>query len=446
ASQARIRFCMPGHGGKLHPLDITELPGVDNLLQPQGALLQAQQLAADAFGAAQLHYSVNGASACVAALILAAAQQGETIIVSRDCHRSTASGLVLSGAMPVYAQPAQGALPLGADIHAIESAIAQHPHAKAVLVTYPNYYGVCCDIAAIANLCRQNNMALLVDGAHGAHFAFSDQLPVAPTMADGWAVSMHKTLYAPNQSAALCLGRQSRLDAQRLFASLSMLQTTSPSWPMLLQMDLARSKAALYGAQAYDALIGRIQAFYRKLDGIAGLVYEYALPKGYTRDATRIVLDVSALGIRGYKAMAHLHQCGIAGELADESRLVLIATIAHDDAAFHALYEALCSLPRGNETIQSITAPVLGETHICPRTAWQAPQQMVPLQAAAGRVAAQAVGVYPPGIAAILPGDVITCGQIRYLSEQQAAGGSITGLYSNAGVDMVYCMQHENTD
>lgn len=229
AQRGKIRFCMPGHKGMLANNDITEAGAMDNLLHPEGALLQAQSLLAEAYGAAQAWFGTCGSTMGNYALILSCAKPDDLILLASDCHISAVHAALLAHyriSLISCDQTAQG-LPQPMSYQKAAEALSSHPEAKALVMTSPNYYGFCADIPAIAALCHEKNVALLVDAAHGAHFGFSPLLPIQPVDADGWVVSAHKTLCVSNQGSLIFRGKKSKLDAFRLEnngASLSIYQ------------------------------------------------------------------------------------------------------------------------------------------------------------------------------------------------------------------------------
>lgn len=233
--------------------DLTELSELDNLFAPQGVIQQAQQLAAEAFGAAQTFFLVNGSTCGIEAAILATCGMGDKIILPRNVHSSAIAGLILSGATPIFVNPEYD--PILDIAHSItpasvQAALKQHPDAKAVMIVYPTYYGVCGDVEAIARITHQYNIPLLVDEAHGAHFAFHPQLPI-PALAAGADLSVqsiHKTLGAMTQASMLHV-QGDRININRVTKALQLVQSTSPSYILLASLDAARQQMALHGKE-----------------------------------------------------------------------------------------------------------------------------------------------------------------------------------------------------
>ncbi|MEM8505272.1 MAG: aminotransferase class I/II-fold pyridoxal phosphate-dependent enzyme, partial [Cyanobacteria bacterium P01_D01_bin.1] len=265
ASRNNAAFYTPGHkrgqgisdihrmlfGEQVFRADLPELPELDNLFAPEGVILQAQQLAAAAFGAEQTWFLANGSTCGIEAAILSTCGPGDKLILPRNVHSSAISGLILSGAMPIYVQPdysAEWDLPLGVSTEAIETALIEHPDAKAVLVVSPTYQGICSDLSAIAHQTHTHKIPLIVDEAHGPHFAFHPDLPASALSAgaDIAIQSAHKVLSAFTQAAMLHT-QGNHIDKTRLSQSLQLTQSTSPSYLLLGSLDAARYQMAAEG-------------------------------------------------------------------------------------------------------------------------------------------------------------------------------------------------------
>lgn len=416
SKQAKIRFCMPGHKGRLDKLDITEMGEMD-LKSPKGALLEAQQLAAQAFGAEYARFSVNGSTAGVIALVLAAAKPGKKILIPRDCHISVASSLIIGGQKPVYIGFRESGIPLPPSVEDIETALNNHPDIKAVLITSPNYYGVVADIAGISRLCRKRNIPLIVDCAHGAHYAFCTYLPSPPFEADGWVVSAHKTLDALNQTAIVCIGKDSMICPDSVFGILNLVQTSSPYWPALASIDTARADMQANGQQKWSELIERINSFYGMLNSNVTPVKHI---EGYAKDPTRIVLDIGD----GFSASRKLFAKGISIEMADSRHIVLISTSNDTVEQFCITAAAINELGK-HEPVTAPSYPVWESSELTPREA--AYSDYIWTKDCIGRISCACVACYPPGTAVIMPGDIITEQQLNYLNLLNKMGATITG-------------------
>ena len=230
SEKGHVRFCMPGHKGQLSCQDITEIGEMDNLLHPRGALLQAQALLAQSYGAGHAWFNTCGSTMGVYALLFSCAQPGDLILLSSDCHISAVNACLLAGyrVALVYAGQDETGLPRPLSYAAARRALALYPEAKALFLTSPNYYGVCAEVDKLSELCRNTDTLLLIDAAHGAHFGFSPLLPPQPLAADGWVVSAHKTLCVQNQGSMLFTGPHSRMNLARVEKTSTVFKPPAP--------------------------------------------------------------------------------------------------------------------------------------------------------------------------------------------------------------------------
>lgn len=438
------RFHMPGHKGRgmggfwqdaLMLWDVTELSCTDNLHRPIDGILYAQRRMAEAYGAKQSWFVVNGATAAVQAMILSLSPR-DKLLLSRDAHRSAVAGVALSGIETYYITPAADAetgLWGMVTPEALENALTE-TGATAVLLTSPNYYGFCADIPALADVAHRRGALLLVDAAHGAHFPFSDVLPTGlGGFADMWAHSQHKTMNALTQAASLHLG-ECRIPPETVQRVLGMIETSSPSYLLMASLDWS---VYMGRRQDWSAQVRRIDALrkqIRRINGL-GLLPDRIGAGVYERDRTRLVIDVTARGLTGYRAQSSLEIAGIYIEMADAERLVLITTPEDPSAWYEKLLEALEQLPygsaRGAERL-AFDAAVYGippERRISVRAAAFADMEQVRLADAIDRTAGEAIGVYPPGIALTMPGERITKAAVEYLLRQAQGGAALFGVY-----------------
>jgi len=353
------------------------------------------------------------------------------LLLSRDCHKSAIAGAVLSGIRTAFIEPVyDAALGLYGMLtpEAAEEAI-QRTGATALFVTSPNVYGCCADIPALAEVCHRNGALLLVDGAHGAHFPFSDRLPDALAHhADLFCHSQHKTMNAMTQTATLHLSN-CRISPETVQRQLDLIETTSPSYLLLASLDWALHTAR---RQDWTAHVGRCSALRVAINGMAGYTVLHGTELAGTKDfdPTRVVIDVSARGLTGFQAQRLLEEQGVFVEMADARRLVLITSPEDDPAWYPRLLDALQRLPFARKIPDRIPEPRLVklERAISLRDAARADQAALPLEETAGRVSGGTIGLYPPGIAAILPGERITAEAIAALREAEKAGATLFGV------------------
>lgn len=444
AESQNAAFHTPGHkrgqgsfkafqqlvGDRTLQADLPELPELDNLFAPQGAIAQAQTLAAQTFGAEQTWFLANGSTAGIMAAILATCHPGDKILLPRNVHQSVISGLILSGAMPIFLQPEYDAsLDIAHSVtpETVAIALQAHPDAKAILIVYPTYYGVCGEIQAIADLAHAAGIPLLVDEAHGAHFAFHPDLPISALSAgaDLTVQSTHKTLSALTQASMLHVQGE-RIDRDRIARSLQLVQSTSPNYLLLASLDAARAQMAIEGKELMARTLELSDHARSRIAELPNLkVFQ---PKDWALDKTRLTVTVTKLGIDGFTADEILHQnLGVTAELPSLQHLTFIISLGNTETDIDRLVQALQQLPSGSFSPTQISEFDLPETVMSPREAFFAGSETVETHLAIDRVSAELICPYPPGIPVLLPGERITKGAIASLNTILAAGGFMSG-------------------
>jgi arginine decarboxylase len=450
-------FHTPGHkGGRFTPPELVELWGptafaydlpamtaTDNTLHPTHCVKEAQELAAEVFGAAATFYLGMGASTGIAAMILAAVPPGETILLPRNVHRSVASALVLSGARPKFMHhevlPECGAL--GVTAETVEAAILEGPKPAALLLTRPTYYGLARTLEPIAAVSRKYGIPLLIDEAHGPHLKFlpadsGRPTPALDAGADLVAQSCHKTLGSLVGTAQVHVGENSPVSPEQLRDALNFLQTTSPNYLQLASLDANRRWMAHEGAALFRDAVTQANELAAQINALPGLkvLSTDGDPRlaDHTRDPLRLVINVADAGWTGYDAELLLRtEYAIEDELADWYNVALVLSPHDDDAARERLLAGLKRVsdnPR--ERLQSSIAeasnllqPAIPPLAMTPRDAALGPKQAISLDAAVGRVCAESVMFYPPGIPLLMPGEVVTP-EILEVCHALLAGGA----------------------
>ena len=447
-----VAFYTPGHkkgqgieerlkyllGKKLFQADLPELPELDNLFAPQDAIARSQDLAAECFGAAFSWFLVNGSTCGIVSAIIATCKAGDKIILPRNIHQSAIAGLIFTGAIPVFINPEYDTLSkITYSITAknLQDTLKQHPETKAVMVLHPSYQGICGDLKAIVNITKQYNIPLLVDEAHGGHFAFHEQLPPSALSvgADLTVQSTHKVLGAMTQASMLHL--QGKIAPQRISKALQLMQSTSPSYILLASLDAARKQMALEGRELMSKALKLADRAREAISEIPKLsVLELTVRSGFKYlDRTRLTVDITQLGITGYEADEILHQqLGITCELPLLHHLTFIITFGNTEEDIEKLIQALTILASDySKQIQPVIANSFvlppASLKISPREAYFAATETVPLSAANDRICGELICPYPPGIPILMPGEVITREAIDYLQQVLKSGGVITG-------------------
>ncbi|MCU0547710.1 MAG: aminotransferase class I/II-fold pyridoxal phosphate-dependent enzyme [Leptolyngbya sp. Prado105] len=446
AQSENAAFHTPGHkrgrgsfpafrslvGDRTLQADLPELPELDNLFAPQGAIAEAQTLAAKTFGAEQTWFLANGSTSGILAAILATCNPGDKILLPRNVHQAAISGLILSGAIPIFLQPEYDAiLDIAHSVtpETVAIALKNHPDAKAVLIVYPTYYGVCAEMQAITDLTHAAGIPLLVDEAHGAHFAFHPDFPSSALSAgaDLSVQSTHKTLSALTQASMLHV-QADRIDRDRIARSLQLVQSTSPNYLLLASLDAARAQMATEGKTLMQETLQLADHARSRISEIPNLSVLQA-PVGFSLDRTRLTVTVSQLGIDGFAADEVLHQkLGVTAEFPSLQHLTFILSLGNTQADLDRLVQALQFLSPGSH---APTPPVsifdLPETVISPREAFFAASEAIEIESAVDRISAELICPYPPGIPVLLPGERIAQEAIDLLKAVLAAGGFISG-------------------
>jgi arginine decarboxylase len=455
-SKSHAPFYTPGHkrGIGMNPLlkncwgaqvfgwDLPELPGLDNLQAPSGVIAQAQALAAAAFSAQQTWFLVNGSTAGIIAAILATCGEGDKLILPRNMHSSAIAGIIHAGAVPIFIAPASDrSLEIAHSItpESVKFALEQHPDAKAVILVYPTYYGACGDLAAIAAIVHSYNLPLLVDEAHGAHFGFHADLPPAALTAgaDLTVQSTHKLLGSLTQSAMLHVN-SNRIDVDKIGRSLRLLQTTSPSYLLLASLDAARHQMALYGQELISqtielARIARIKI--AQINGLSVVELDSPIPGCKYLDPTRLTVTVTSLNLTGFAADEILTaQFGIVAELPSLRHLTFMISLGNTRSDIDRLIWAFTELAKNYSEDKPLALPsiepptkILTEMAITPRQADRSHHLSVSIDDAVGKISAESICPYPPGIPVLISGEIITIETLDYLRSIVDLGGELVG-------------------
>jgi len=437
-----LPFHVPGHkhgrgiqelteyiGQKALAMDVNGMEELDYANNPTGVILQAQKLMADAFGAEHAYFLVNGTTSGVQTMILSACEPGSRIIIPRNAHRSTIGGIILSGAIPVYVQPEinpQLGIAMGVSVESIKAAIKKYPHAKAVFVINPTYYGMAPDLKSIVRVAHRHDMAVLVDEAHGAHMSFHDDFPLTAMEvgADMSAVSMHKTGGSLTQSSVL-LSRGGLIPQDRIKHALGLTFTSSASYLLMCSLDIARKQLAVNGEAMLSKAL-RLARYARdeinKTEGLYAFGHELAGKDGcFDFDETKLGINVAKLGYTGYEVESILRQkYNIQVEMADMYNILAIISIGDTEEDVEALVNALrqIAVERSDKQVHyDVSVPESLELIVSPRDAFYNNKKTVRLEDAAGEIAGELVMAYPPGIPVISLGERITLGIIDYIKE-----------------------------
>ncbi|WP_372631482.1 aminotransferase class I/II-fold pyridoxal phosphate-dependent enzyme [Cohnella sp.] len=456
AKQNPVQFHIPGHkkGAGMDPeyreyigqnvldIDLINIAPLDDLHQPTGVILEAQKLAADAFGADATFFSVQGTSTAIMTMILSVCGSGDKIIVPRNVHKSILSAIIFAGARPVFLSPVRDTnlgIDHGVTTRSVRRALERHPDAAALLVINPTYYGVCANLKEIVDLAHEYDMPVLVDEAHGALIHFSEELPLSAMQAgaDMAATSVHKLGGSMTQSSILNV-RKGLVNPQRVQTILSLLTTTSTSYPLLASLDTARRQLAIRGKEIAERTLRLAQKGREEINRIPGL-YSFGddllgEEATYDYDPTKLTIHVRHLGITGYDAENWLREhYKLEVELSDMYNILCLITPGDDEASVGTLIDALKALSDAYHADSKeipevvVVIPEIPHLALTPRDAFYGETELVPFKESAGRIIAEFVYVYPPGIPILLPGEVISQENIDYIVDHLEVGLPVKG-------------------
>jgi arginine/lysine/ornithine decarboxylase len=446
-------------------LDIPNGGGVDNTHRTWGMQRKAEELAAAAWHADEAAFLVNGSSTGNIAFMLAACRPGEKVLVARNLHTSLLSGLILSGARPIYLYPEvhpELNLTLDVSVQTVREALEQHTDARAVALISPSYTGVSSDLPEIARFCREQGVTLFVDEAWGPHFPFHDSLPPGAVQAGASAAvtSIHKLLAGLTQSSLMTFGGP-LLRKEDVTPAISLIETTSPSALIAASIDAARRQMALYGHTLLEETIQLSIDARSRLERIPGVRVigpeVLAGRPGAGFDPTRIMVDVHHLGLTGFQAEAELRARSRVGvEMSDLNGFIVHITIGDSQKSVNHLVDGVAQLARSSsldrgrhaavQRTRSSGAAIFSATpELTPREAALGSSREVRLADALGEIAAEIITPYPPGIPVVAPGDRFTRECIDYLGIARDAGMYISGP-RDPSLETVRVVKRERSD
>lgn len=452
--QGRVSFHVPGHksGRGVLPeaelfetimgIDMTEITGLDDLHRPEGVIRDAQRLAAQAFGAEETFFLVNGSTAGNLAAILSVCGRDDVILVQRNAHKSVVNGLMLSGARAVFLDPRydpETGAATGVRPEQVREALRRYPAAKAVFITNPNYYGMGVDVAQLAQIAHDSGKPLIVDEAHGAHYGFHPALPPSALRegADLVIQSTHKMATAMTMGAMLHVSG-GRIDRELLRQRLSMVQSSSPSYPIMASLDAGRRLLQTEGRERLEKGLRTLEHLERGMakQSRFAIVSRQPKPAYETKDPFKVILSDRTRGLDGFKLQRLLEEKGLMVELADPNQVLLVYSLASSMEDSERLLHALNGMPDNTAShdephrlrLQTIGGSAGGISEPV-RFGMEKPPETVKLnlREAVGRRAGEMVIPYPPGIPVLYPGETISAETAAYLEELAQSGARFQG-------------------
>lgn len=461
-----VPFDVPGHKrGRGNPelaallgqqcvgIDVNSMKSLDNLCHPVSVIREAEEMAAEAFGAAYAFLMVGGTTSSVQSMVLSVSKKGDKIILPRNVHKSVINALVLNGAIPIYVNPdtdSRLGIALGMKVSQVERTIQEHPDAVAVLVNNPTYYGICSDLRSIVRMAHAHGMKVLVDEAHGTHFYFGKNMPLSAMEAgaDMAAVSMHKSGGSLTQSSFLLTGTGMNPGYVRQIINLT--QTTSASYLLLASLDISRRNLALRGKEQFAKVMALAEYAREEINRIGGYyAYTSELINGdsiFDFDRTKLTVNTLGIGLAGIEVYDLLRdEYDIQMELGDIANVLAYLSIGDRERDMERLIGAMVEIKRkysrdntGMYTQEYIEPKVA----VSPQSAFYAEKESLSLTETEGRICSEFVMCYPPGIPILAPGEEITAQILEYIVYAKEKGCSMTGP-EDPGIERLNVLKEE---
>lgn len=436
------QFHIPGHtkgkaiykdfkkliGEKALSVDTTdEFDNLGTLHPATGPIKEAQELAAQAFGAQKTLFLLNGSTVGNLAIGMALTKVGEKVIINRNCHRSALTSLIISGAEPVWVSPSKiddWAIWGSIDASKIERAICENENVKLVWLTNPTYEGVVSDIKSISNVCKKYGIPLVVDEAHGCLWNFNKHLPETALKlgADVVVHSLHKTGGSMSQSSMLHIAKNSLINPDDIEKALKLLHTTSPSLMLLASLDAARAVLQSKSGQALiERAIKNAKYLRTRLDNIPNL-HQLKTSFGYMTDVTKVFIKIDGLSGKRLESILEIDY-GVEVESASDIGVLILCNLGNKHSDFVYLADALEKIAANNyKDIYYLEnrkhMPMLEpQIKMSLREAYYAEKEVVNKENAVGRISAEVIAECPPGISILLPGELITEEHLPYLND-----------------------------
>ena len=440
-----ISFHMPGHKlGKvydklgysdivknIYKMDTTEISGTDNLHSPEGIIKKSQERASRVFKSEYTYYLINGSTCGIQGAIMALCSPKDKLIVNRDCHQSVINSCILGDIEPVYILPKinnEINILEGVEVQEVLDTIDNNLDAKAVLVTYPTYYGKTYDLKKICEYAHEKNMIVIVDEAHGSHLGLSDKLPKTALDQDADIViqSTHKTLPSFTQSSMIHI-QGNRVDKDKLETMLRIIESSSPSYVLMSSLELAVDIYETKGKELMEDLLLNIDRFKEDIKNNESIdIYN-------DNDKTKVFISSKGLGLTGYELETTLRETyNIQVELANYYGVLLICTIGNNSDDFNMMKDALNNISKQSykeKFIEHIEYPMTIPVKVLsPREAFYKPKKSVKIYESIGKICGEYIIPYPPGISLLSPGEVITKEVIDYILLCNKKGMNVSGI------------------
>ena len=444
-------FDVPGHvrnqgvsilnnylGNKIMNMDINSSPLMDNVSNPNGIIKKAQELLANSYNAYKSFFITNGTTQAIHVMILSMLSPGDKILLPRNVHKSVINGLIISGATPIFIQPEFDydlGVSLNISFESVYKAISDNKDIKCLFLLNPTYYGACAQLEKIIKLCKYNNIKVLVDEAHGAHFQFHKELPPSSIEldADMAAISIHKTGGALTQASALLINNT--VDDKKVLQTINMLQSTSASYLLMSSIDGARYNLDINGEKQLSNALKLARYARNKLNRIDGIkVYSAQDLKSKGAefvDETKLCINVKGLNLTGFEVYDMLYKNFLVqaelGDLYNVLALISIGTTKKDVDRLIKSIEIIAKTKKRSAKIKDIEIrQIKTEIGINPRDAFYAKKEFIDIKNSLNMICGESIMAYPPGIPIISPGEIITDEIINYINLLKDSGAYFT--------------------
>ncbi|NFA60583.1 aminotransferase class V-fold PLP-dependent enzyme [Clostridium sporogenes] len=461
--EKNIMFSMPGHKGSLGFLftkegrkfcenilqcDLTEVDGLDNLHNSEGIIKESGNLLSRFYNSKKSYFLVNGSTSGNLTMIFSCFKEKDKIIVERNCHRSIFNGIIMRKLKPIYIKNKvykQFNAPLSIDLEHFLSLIKENKDAKGIVITYPNYYGVCPNLEIIIKEAKKYNMKVLIDSAHGAHFGVCESLPKSALElgADMVVMSAHKTLPSLTQTAFLHIGKNTMIDIDKVDFYISAFSSTSPSYLFLCSMDYSRFYIEKYGEKHYNELVDRSNYYREKINLLDSFYILNHNDKKYLNifykdvmdiDLTRYVINVKK-GLSASNLSRYLRKCGIQCEMTDGNNVILILSPFYNEDVMEKLYKTLCDWDKSydNKDKNSYNYDInynYIETNVnmYPYEVLEKEYLWINYKDSLDKISYNNIVPYPPGVPIIMAGEVINKEIIDAICYYKNNGIDVLGL------------------
>lgn len=424
---------------KLGFLDITEVEPLDNLHCPEGVIKESQDLLAKTYGVKEAFFVVNGSTAGNLASIFDAFDEGDEVLVERNCHKSIYNGLILRKLKVTYIEAVideEKDIFLPPNRENIYNALAKCENPKGIILTYPNYFGISYDIDDVLMNLKVKGLKIIIDGAHGAHFGVNEKLPKPIwNLADYIVISAHKTLPSLTQGSYLLVNSHKNVEFY-----LKAFMTTSPSYLIMSSLDYGRYYLDNYAKEDYKKLISMTEEWRGKINGLkkVSILSKNDLMAGYSLDLSRYLILLPK-GYSGHKLLEYLRKKKIQAEMSTSVAVVLILSPFNTNEDFERLYNSIEELElnilKGN--INSKYYSLIAEKSLEPYEVFKKPYENIILDNCVGKIAKEAIIPYPPGIPLICAGEVISTEAIKVVKDYIVNGRTVMGISNNLMVKVI---------